>query len=379
MPFYPLQKLSLTTINRALRTIWNSTELGGGGGGEPFVELTGTTWTGTNAFRLLTGNLDLTLEPGDSIGGFLEVIQDGVGNRTLSINGTPITIGTAAGARTVIGYLQIDDHILVKAETGWVAVTTEPPPDAPTAGVVDDDNDTFDWTNNPLFTALGDYEYTLNGGSSYNTVTAKPIVVGDIDKAIGQVGVRVKAAGAAPASATLYNASAFNASGTPGTWSTLGGGFTITDQDLDLALTPAVAKYSKHLPSGIDGYIEFTVDLGPAAAYGQTVELAFDPVDDYQSNGALLYGIFASYPSNPANPKIYREVNGTTTNTTLDVVDGDILRIERVGSDVIFKHNGTPIHTVNSADTGDLYVKAAASSPNPIRLRGFVSSGLVDN
>lgn len=86
-------------------------------------------------------------------------------------------------------------------------------PAAPTVGVVDDSANTFDWTNSPSFTDVADYEYTLNGGSSYANVTVKPLVVGDVDKAIGQVGVRVKAVGSNPASSTLYNASAFNAVG----------------------------------------------------------------------------------------------------------------------------------------------------------------------
>lgn len=75
----------------------------------------------------------------------------------------------------------------------------------PTAGVVDDTANTFNWTNNPTYTALGDYEYTLDGGSTYATVTAKPIVVGAVSKAIGQVGVRVKAATGRNASDTLFN------------------------------------------------------------------------------------------------------------------------------------------------------------------------------
>lgn len=83
-------------------------------------------------------------------------------------------------------------------------------PAAPTAGVVDDTADTFNWTNNPTYTALSDYEYTLDGGSTYSTVTAKPISVGNVAKAIGQVGVRVKAATGRNVSATLFNASAFN-------------------------------------------------------------------------------------------------------------------------------------------------------------------------
>ncbi len=86
-------------------------------------------------------------------------------------------------------------------------------PAAPTSAVVDNTNDTYNWTNNPSFTALSDYEYTFNSGASYSIVTAKPIVVGNQAKGVGEVGVRVKAIGSNPASTTLYNGTAFTASG----------------------------------------------------------------------------------------------------------------------------------------------------------------------
>lgn len=88
-------------------------------------------------------------------------------------------------------------------------------PAAPTQGTVNDTLNTFDWTNSSGYTALGDYEYTLNGGSTYTTVTAKPIDIGNVAKSIGQVGVRVKAATGRNASATLFNASAFTVAALP--------------------------------------------------------------------------------------------------------------------------------------------------------------------
>lgn len=97
---------------------------------------------------------------------------------------------------------------------GIGTATTDVPgnvtPAAPTSGVVDDTNNTFNYTPNPTYPANGNYEYTLNGGTTVSDVTAKPIVVGDVSKAVGQVGVRLKAAAGRNASAWLFNGTAFN-------------------------------------------------------------------------------------------------------------------------------------------------------------------------
>lgn len=97
-----------------------------------------------------------------------------------------------------------------------------PTPSAPTAGVVNDTygTDTYDWTNNSSYTAVTDYEYTTNGGTSYTTCSAKPIVIGDVALASGQVGVRVKATSNNYASATLYSTAAFTQNPTAPTVST---------------------------------------------------------------------------------------------------------------------------------------------------------------
>lgn len=89
-------------------------------------------------------------------------------------------------------------------------VSSLPVPAAPTVGLVDDNNNTFNWVSNPQFNALSDMEQTLNGGLTVTNLSAKPIVIGNINKAIGQVGVRVKAVpGVRNASAWLFNQSAF--------------------------------------------------------------------------------------------------------------------------------------------------------------------------
>lgn len=101
-------------------------------------------------------------------------------------------------------------------DDGFDDIAPLPVAPAPTAGVVDDTANTFNWTFASGFANNSDYEYTLNGGASYSTVSSKPIQVGDVDKAIGQVGVRVKAVpSTSQASITLFNTTAFISSGVP--------------------------------------------------------------------------------------------------------------------------------------------------------------------
>lgn len=81
-------------------------------------------------------------------------------------------------------------------------------PSAPTAGVVDNTAKTFDWTYTTGFAAYNYYEYSING-SGYTPVRTKPLVVDNVNIAIGSLKVRVKSIGANPASADLTNGSAF--------------------------------------------------------------------------------------------------------------------------------------------------------------------------
>jgi hypothetical protein len=73
-----------------------------------FTALSGTTWDGSNKTKTLTANLALTFSPGSNLIGQLIVKQDATGSRTLSINGTSITINTAANSRTIVSVIFID-------------------------------------------------------------------------------------------------------------------------------------------------------------------------------------------------------------------------------------------------------------------------------
>ncbi|WP_236860144.1 6-bladed beta-propeller [Candidatus Formimonas warabiya] len=67
---------------------------------------------------------------------------------------------------------------------------------APTNPVADDDSDTFGWTYTPGYETLADYEYSVNGGLTWNDCTANPQPVGNDHYAAGTVQVRVKGDGA---------------------------------------------------------------------------------------------------------------------------------------------------------------------------------------
>lgn len=72
--------------------------------GTIFTDLSGTAWDGTYRTKTLTANTALTFSS-TLKSGLLIVTQDGTGSRTLSINGTAITINTAAGSKSSISFI----------------------------------------------------------------------------------------------------------------------------------------------------------------------------------------------------------------------------------------------------------------------------------
>ncbi|MEZ9744975.1 DUF1566 domain-containing protein [Vibrio splendidus] len=78
--------------------------------------------------------------------------------------------------------------------TNDVAFTVRPSaPSAPTGLVVNDTDNTLDWTYFGEFTQPEHFEVTLDSGSTWTKVTAKPVVIGNIDKNIAEVQLRVSA------------------------------------------------------------------------------------------------------------------------------------------------------------------------------------------
>ncbi|GLX65748.1 PA14 domain-containing protein [Paenibacillus glycanilyticus] len=74
-----------------------------------------------------------------------------------------------------------------------IAVSAGNQPAAPTAPVVDDAHNTFGWTNAKDYTAVTDYEYSVDNGTTWLPATANPQPITDGDYAAGTVQVRVKA------------------------------------------------------------------------------------------------------------------------------------------------------------------------------------------
>ncbi|PMJ37503.1 DUF1566 domain-containing protein [Vibrio splendidus] len=78
--------------------------------------------------------------------------------------------------------------------TNDVAFTVRPSaPSAPTGLVVNDTDNTLDWTYFGEFTQPEHFEVTLDSSSTWTKVTAKPVVIGNIDKNIAEVQLRVSA------------------------------------------------------------------------------------------------------------------------------------------------------------------------------------------
>ncbi|CAH6974277.1 conserved hypothetical protein [Vibrio chagasii] len=76
--------------------------------------------------------------------------------------------------------------------TNDAAFTVRPSaPNAPTGLVVNDTDNTLDWTYFGEFTQPEHFEITLDSGSTWTKVTAKPVVIGNVDKSIGEVQLRV--------------------------------------------------------------------------------------------------------------------------------------------------------------------------------------------
>ncbi|MEZ9338330.1 DUF1566 domain-containing protein [Vibrio splendidus] len=133
----------------------------------------------------------------------------------------------------VTGVSEVTDYEINTLNTGWAVVTTKPyqlndqayaidsiqvrvkrdqitgrpsgseltndapftvrpsAPSAPTGLVVNDTDNTLDWTYFGEFTQPEHFEVTLDSGSTWTKVTTKPVVIGNVDKNIAEVQLRV--------------------------------------------------------------------------------------------------------------------------------------------------------------------------------------------
>jgi len=90
-------------------------------------------------------------------------------------------------------------------------------PAAPTLFIVNDVENTADWTANPDYPNISDYEYTLNGGDTIieSPELTKPLNVGNQNYAANKVGIRVKADSGRNASPWLFNATPYTQDAEP--------------------------------------------------------------------------------------------------------------------------------------------------------------------
>lgn len=240
-----------------------------GGGAPSFETLSGTTWAlGTQPLvvQSISDTTAYTVSGGTAGAANGVFVITNTGTYPITINGDPYSI--RSNGKTAISAIRLPDaSYYISSDYCACSGGAEPEPDtpdAPTLGMVDDDADEFDWTNTSGFTDPGDYEYRIGGSGPYTTVTTKPLVVGDIDIPVGDLEVRVKAAGINPASASLLNEDPFTVAG--------GGGLVVIPFVFPTPITPSggivtpgAAGYStstesdKILPSGTSGYLQFDV------------------------------------------------------------------------------------------------------------------------
>lgn len=147
-----------------------------------------------------------------------------------------------------------------------VALTKQPDaPVAPSGLVVDDSADTLDWSFVSGFDGFAFYEWSLDSGSNWSPVTAKPINVGDIAKSAGEIKLRVKAnsSNGMPAGAAALTADAFTK--VPALPAPASGTLTNADKIKNNGfgwanVTAAIASESVEFDQ--PSHYEFTVDKG---------------------------------------------------------------------------------------------------------------------
>jgi len=158
--------------------------------------------------------------------------------------------------------------------------TALPKPATPTNGIVDDVSNTFNFTYVAGNTVITDYQYTLDAGTTPVILTTKPLVVGDIAKAAGQVGIRLKAvAGVRQASDWLFNATAF----------------TETEPDVSVPVTSVVGDNVEYVPTYTNWYQNKSGQYGfgvspQKLALGESGYVQMD-VSLTTPSGVLLVGV----------------------------------------------------------------------------------------
>lgn len=133
----------------------------------------------------------------------------GIGNLTYTISTDDLGKYLVLGAllKATSGTLSATE--IYSTYTAIVIAAPNITPDAPTNGIVDDTGDTFSFTLVPEIPLNGNYEKTLDGGTTITDLGSSPLTIGNIAKDAGQVGIRVKAASGRNPSSWLFNTTPF--------------------------------------------------------------------------------------------------------------------------------------------------------------------------
>jgi len=154
-------------------------------------------WTNTAQFPNVS-NYEYTMDNGETWFGCTVKPQNGM-NGNITAGWVKVRVAPyAAGSWSVAG----------EALSSPAAYTSTPA--APSLPVADDSADTFDWTNTPLFTITGDYEYTKDNGTTWTLCTIKPQtgMSGNITSGWVKVRVRANAAGTGEAAGAALSSNA---------------------------------------------------------------------------------------------------------------------------------------------------------------------------
>lgn len=268
----------------------------------------------------------------------------------------------------------------------WIIGSSGPTlttPSAPTAGVVNDSANTFNWTNNPSYTAVSDYEYSVNG-SVYTNVTSKPITLSNLAVPVGQLKVRVKAvAGVSNASLPLANTVAFTVSvgvGTPVIGWTVANANRVTVTSNNLVAMSGVTDST----SALSPFRLASLASGSVTADGTangTGNIYLNP--GFQEDNAIsgMYGIFQGSSGNilAIVNNIYTNANNSTNGDRTQVK----IRMLADGVNINFQYSldagGTFTTFLTAPQVAQiLYVKAVVN-PLPTSVVNVVSTNLTSS
>ncbi|WP_145859040.1 hypothetical protein [Pedobacter suwonensis] len=220
-------------------------------------------------------------------------------------------------------------------------VTVLPKPAAPTVPVTDDVANTFNWTNTAGYGTTSSYQYTTDAGATWKNVTAKPIVIGDVDLGIGQVGVRIKAiTNVNQASDILFNTVPF-VSSEPDLSTAVTNYIFLTNTELvpgydnwtqqksGFDYTSMVAGYT--IAEGSEGYVQMDVQYGIPSGFlilqsgttnpptgtnigspGMSVQLSVNYATGQNSVGGRMAGSFVQSLNVSTISKIRFRTDGAT-------------------------------------------------------------------